>query len=100
MRSSYSASQSRVQNFKKTLLTDHKDSSFTLLAETLPERWRNSQYFHLGVEVTVGPGPNSVDSMTGDGDGVGEGVGISSGVSTVPLFVCNTPPESITSSTR
>ena len=31
---------------------------------------------------------------------MGDGVGISSGVRVSPLFVCNTPPESITSSTR
>ena len=38
--------------------------------------------------------------VVGSISGVGEGMGTSSGVSIVPLFVCNIPPESIASSTR
>ena len=63
------------------------------------------QVFHLmrskffyGVAVGISLG--STFCSPGGVIGLGDGVGISSGVNIVPLFVCNTPPESITSSTR
>ena len=48
----------------------------------------------------IGIALGSTSGSLGDSIGVGDGVGNSSGANTVPLFVCNTPPESITSSTR
>jgi hypothetical protein len=53
--------------------------------------------FQRGVIIGIALG--SISGSLGDSIGVGDGDGSSNGVSTVPLFVVNTPPASITSST-
>ena len=55
---------------------------------------------HTQRGLDIGIALGSISGSLGDSTGVGVGDGSSSGVNTVPLFVCNTPPESITSSTR
>jgi hypothetical protein len=51
---------------------------------------------HFGLGIAVG----SISGSPGETIGVGDGAGVAAGVSNAPLFVVNTPPESVTSSTR
>lgn len=87
--------------YRRQFFSDGSRSPSAMLKMTLQPRQNNIAPGeldppHYGIGMALGSTSGSVGEIIGDG----EGVGVGNGVSTSPLFVVNTAPESVTSSTK